>query len=381
MPGNNQSILHVTSGLGEGGVEAIIYSILSHDSNFNHVVISIGAPVNYVNRIQELGVKVYVCPIVGIKSFFDAAKLFFNTYGAIRPKVVQAWMYHANFFVAIMSIFLPKMKLIMAIHNGELSFSRMKLLTIVLAVFGSFLSRVTRCKVIFCSECSAAYHIKLGYPKTRVSVIPNGYDVNLFSPSKDLDIPESGKELLLAKPRDTVVFGMIARFDPIKDHDNLFEAVKVFSLVHPGRFKLRLIGSGMEDTNVSLLRMIDKYCVRDHLELIGSTSQPVVEIRRLDIHLLSSYSESFPNVVAEAMACGVPCISTNVGDVSLIIGDTGWLVPRCSPNSLANAMLESVQEMKNLQAWNSRRLNCVNRIRDRYSLNLMVERYTSKWNE
>ena len=71
-----------------------------------------------------------------------------------------------------------------------------------------------------------------------------------------------------------------------------------------------------------------------HIKLLGQTNNISQVMNGLDIHLLSSsYGEGFPNVVAEAMACGTPCIVTNVGDTAFVVGKTGWVVP---PNNLTS---------------------------------------------
>ena len=102
----------------------------------------------------------------------------------------------------------------------------------------------------------------------------------------------------------------------------------------------------------------------------------------LDIHILSSaYGEAFPNVLAEAMACGTPCVATDVGDATGILGDTGWLAPSGNPTALANAIEAALADWAHQEGWLDRQRRCRQRICDEYALEKMVERYREIWTE
>lgn len=100
----------------------------------------------------------------------------------------------------------------------------------------------------------------------------------------------------------------------------------------------------------------------------------------LDVHVLSSTTEGFPNVVAEAMACGTPCVTTNVGDAALIVGDTGWVVPSSNSEQLFEAITKALNEKQtNADAWNARQQAARQRIEENFSIETMVGKYHRVW--
>lgn len=121
------------------------------------------------------------------------------------------------------------------------------------------------------------------------------------------------------------LIGMVARFDPQKDHRTLIKSLS-FLKRSQKMFHCILVGSEMDVTNSDLLAWIKAEDVEENITLLGRRNDIPSVMNALDIHVLSSIGEAFPNVLAEAMACGTPCVTTDVGDAALIVGDTGWIV-------------------------------------------------------
>ncbi len=164
----------------------------------------------------------------------------------------------------------------------------------------------------------------MGYPSNKFTVIPNGFNLEQFAPSQtarqsvcqELDIPKS-----------TMIIGMVARFHPQKDYRTFLRAAqKLIEKVPSVQFVL--IGSQVDDNNQELSAWISEMGLGHHVQLLGIRKDIPRLMASFDVFTLSSaFGEGFPNVVGEAMACGVPCVVTDVGDSALLVGKTGIIVP------------------------------------------------------
>ena len=138
---------------------------------------------------------------------------------------------------------------------------------------------------------------------------------------------------------------------PQKDISNLIEA---FALLNRDNFDFHavLVGTDLDHSNQDLVGMLNKNGLKERVNLQGRRNDIVAVMNGIDLFVLSSKSEAFPNVLNEAMLCGTPCITTNVGDARVIVGDTGWVVTPKNPQVLANAILQAAKEKQsNNNAW------------------------------
>jgi glycosyltransferase involved in cell wall biosynthesis len=179
------------------------------------------------------------------------------------------------------------------------------------------------------------------------------------------------------------------RYNPIDLEENVAVGIKLplvgktgilFDLSSMGhKFVCLLVGTGMSSNNEILMKLVNKFSVQDAVKLIGPRFDIPKVMASLDVHILSSGAESFPNVLAEAMACGTPCITTDVGDAALIVGGTGWVVPHSDPSALAHAIQKVFKEMKDSSEWNVRKEACRMRITENYSIERMITSYSRIW--
>jgi glycosyltransferase involved in cell wall biosynthesis len=172
---------------------------------------------------------------------------------------------------------------------------------------------------------------------------------------------------------------MVARFDPQKDHANLLAALSL--LKERGvEYCCVFVGTGVDCANETLTQLISAAGLEKNVQLLGRRNDIPAVMNALDLHVLSSsFGEAFPNVLAEAMACGTPCVTTDVGDAALIIGETGWVVPPEDVGALANSIEKAIMLWQDQPGWQKRKRACRKRVEDEFSLSAMVSAYRGAW--
>jgi glycosyltransferase involved in cell wall biosynthesis len=171
-----------------------------------------------------------------------------------------------------------------------------------------------------------------GLPIDRIAVVPNGIDTEMMRPDA-----EAGRALRRqwGFSDDAFVIGCVARLDPMKDHANLLRAAASFVQQYPDA---RFVCIGDGPLRDELRRLSTSLGLADHVVWTGEFADAKRAYNAFDIATLSSaFGEGFPNVVGEAMACGIPVAATDVGDVRLIAGRLGEIVPPRTPDLLSLA--------------------------------------------
>jgi len=185
--------------------------------------------------------------------------------------------------------------------------------------------------IVVNSEAGRRQYERHGYSPRRWQLISNGFDLKVLRP--DPAARNAVRDALRVRA-DAPLIGLVARFDPLKDHGTFLRAAGVLartdSAVH-----FVLIGNGVVPGNALLDRLVRQEGLAGRLHMLGERRDIPWLTAALDISSLSSYAEGFPNVIGEAMACGVPCVVTDVGDCRVIVGETGVVVPPRDPHALA----------------------------------------------
>ena len=132
---------------------------------------------------------------------------------------------------------------------------------------------------------------------------------------------------------------------------------------------------GLNPTRVGFYNLLKKQGAKIKF---SNTRKENNEIRGNIFVQSSSYGEGFPNVVAEAMACGTPCVVTNVGDAAFIVGKTGWTVPPNNSLKLAKAIEQSLSEFRT-KNWNKRRHKARLNIKEKFEISKMISSYNKVW--
>lgn len=373
-------VVHIISGLGQGGAETVLHRLVAtpHQQAV-HTVVSLGDEGVFGPRLREAGVTVHalhmkrspLAPLVGVWRLYRLLR-------QIRPDVVQTWMYHADLLGGAVARLAGIRAVAWGIRNSGADLGHGSRSARALAWVCARVSRWLPGVIVACAEGAARRHRDWGYDADRMIVIPNGYDMQTWHPDPQARAAVR-QELGLAA--QTPVIGCVARWNPLKDHANLLNAFARCLTRHP-ELRCVLVGQGLDRSNAGLMALLQKLDIADRVILLGRRDDVPRILNALDIYVLSSRAEGFPNVVAEAMATGVPCVVTNVGDAARIVGDCGWVVAARDAVSLAGALDAAVSLLLSetgRERYVARSVRGRERVQRKFGLDAMRERYHTVW--
>ena len=359
-------ILHLITGLGFGGAETMLANVVCglDPARFQNKVISLTDAGVYGPSLAAAGVEVVPLRMTrGIPSW-RAWRQLRQCLHAEVPDVVQTWMYHADVLGLVATLDLKTTALVWNLRCTDMDFARYRRLT---AWIVRLLARTSMRPygVVVNSEAGRRHHISLGYLPRRWEVIPNGFDTTKFKPDSTAARRICSE---LGFPAETPLVGMVARVDPMKDHETFLRAATLLKDLDP-KPAFVMIGAGTE----ALAPHIAAHGLTGTVRVLGARSDVARFMPAFSLLALSSISEGFPNVLGEAMAAGVCCVATDTGDVRSIVGDTGWVVPPRDPAALADGMREALGLSPQSRA--VRGAAARQRIVDHYALETIIQKY------
>lgn len=368
-------ILHIISSLGDGGAEAILYRLCINDQKNCHIVVSMKDEGKYGPLLKDSGI-----PVISLYwgNYNLNIKSLINFYSIIKkhnPDIIQTWMYHASLIGGIIGKLGGCHKIFWGMHNAELVPNGTKIRTFILQKICRLSSYFLPNSIIYVSKRAMDTHHQIGFDKKKSIIIWNGIDPSLFSPSSQ-DRKKIISELRLNE-QDFIV-GVVSRYDPFKDYQNIFSAINELELAGLN-FTYLFVGSGNTNNNKELTTLIQQSCSSSQIILLGPRNDIPKIMNTIDLLVVSSKSESFGNVMIEAMSCGTPCVSTNVGAAIEIIGETGWIVISENSNQLANAISNAHTAWNNKAKWQERKICARNQILNNFSIDMMVKKYQIIW--
>jgi glycosyltransferase involved in cell wall biosynthesis len=333
-------IMHVVTGLGLGGAEVMLERLLqaSDPAALSHEVVSLTDLGVVGERIQRLGIRTHALGMTRAPSPAKVLRLA-RLIRRFDPDVVQTWMYHADLFGGIAARLAGGARIVWGIHNSTLDPVATRRTTHWIVGLCARLSRWLPDAIVSVSRAARELHVAAGYDPRKFTVIPNGFDLARFRPD-----PAQRREVrdALGLSEAEVVIGLVARTEPQKDHPNFVRAAAILAGRHP-EVRFLLCGTGATPDNRELLAAIEGARLLDRFILLGRREDAPRVMNALDVGTLSSaWGEAFPLAIGEAMACGVACVVTELGDCAHLVGDTGWTVPPRDPEALARAWEESV---------------------------------------
>lgn len=369
-------VTHVITGLGSGGgAENLLFRLLEHlgEGRNGHQVISLAhAYPSLVGHIEELGVPVRVLGMSRRPGPSDVLRLG----QALRDgptDVIQTWMLHSNVLGGLAARAVSRCPVVWGVHLSEFDHSSLGTKAAVVQRFERLCSWGIPSRIVACSNSSRRAMVEMGYRRTRIVTIANGFDVSHFRP--DPTTRHAIRRELGLSPETTVI-GNVARFHPIKDHATLLSAAaEVLEQLPNVRFVL--CGENAEPDNPELSALTAP--LGDRVLAVGQRDDMPRVLNAFDLAVSSSVSEALSLAIGEAMATGVPVVATRAGESEDLIGDTGAIVPVRNPKALAEAMVRLVNIEPEARSELGRRART--RISNHYSLQSMVEQYQALWAE
>lgn len=366
-------VVHLITGLRVGGAETMLLKLLTRFQEAGGpegAVINLSGVGPMAEPIGALGVPVTSIGMsAGFGAFFKLPGLR-SAINEARPDIVQTWMYHANLMGALALRGRHRPPLIWGLRQTGLDPHLSKRRTALVARAGARLSGGVPDRIVCVSETARDHHIAMGYDATKMVVIPNGFDLDVFRPD-----PEARRAVRaeIGVGEDTPVVGLVARVDPQKDHGTFLAAARTVAECVPQAVFV-LCGEGAEDSNADLADIIAAAGLGERVRLLGVRSDIPRLTVALDVAVSSSaFGEGFSNALGEALSCAVPVVATDVGEARVIAGEEGRVVPPGDPSALAAA----IADLLALDSSARRRLGQVGRQRmvQDYDLAGIADRY------
>lgn len=297
---------------------------------------------------------------------WDLAGFLLRTARAIRktrPAVIYSFLGGANIVASAVRWFAPQAKLVWSIRASNMDLQRYDWLHGVAYWIERRLSR-TADLIISNSHAGRDFAVEHGFPEGRIHIVPNGIDTDRVRPDADL---RQRQRAAWGLNEEHIAVGVLARLDPMKGHGAFLEAATLLAERRPD-MRFFVIGGGPEEDR--LKRHAARLGLGRTMHFTGPSNAPEAALNALDICCSpSEFGEGFSNSIAEAMACGVPCVVTDVGDSARIVGDTGEVVPPYDSQLLGEAILRLSARLAD-----GRKMRARERAADHFSVGAMVER-------
>lgn len=358
--------------MNSSGAELMLYKIcksLSKEANIS--VISLTSLGIVGSRLIDTGIPVHFLKLnKNIITFIPKLIYLFVLINKFKPHIVHTWMYHADLIGGIISKIAGVKTIIWCIRNSSSSKTSTKLTTRLVIWSCARLSYFIPKKIVCCAYSAINIHKQIGYSPNKFIYIPNGIETNKFFPSS-LNTTKLKNELSISCSKR--IIGIVGRYDPQKNHIGFIKCAYLLNKVF-NNLVFVYVGKYLDKNNTKIIKELNKYKLTESFYLLGERNDIPYIISSFDILVSPSiYGEAFPNVVAEAMSSGVPCLVTDVGDSSLIVGSSGITVPPYDNQALlialSNMLKLSREDYKKLS------INSRNRIINKFDIINVTKSY------
>ena len=338
-------ILHIIVCLNVGGAETMLKRLIESDpvAISNTIVVSLTSLGVIGESLRNQGVTIHTLDLS--PSALNMPIAMWQLVKLIRqyqPEIVQTWMYHADLLGGLSAYLAGYKNIIWGIHHTSLSFSGSSNTVFIMKICAA-LSRWIPRKIVCVAEAARQAHITAGYLASRMVVIPNGFDFSQFTATQE---QISALRLACHFSDSDIVIGCVGRFHADKGQDSFVKAAAIVAQQY-STVKFLLVGRDCDVNNAKLINWLNDAGLQERFVLLGERNDVPVCLAAMDVFCMPSRTEGFPNGLGEAMAMGLPCVATNVGDTAVLTGDTAILVPPQDEKTLAEELLKVITLTEN----------------------------------
>lgn len=366
-----KTMLYVITSLSVGGAQKALLNLACSDfsNDYRPCVVSLVEVDGIQQQFAQAGIPVYALGLNRLVKLPLSLLRLFAWVRGIKPQIIHGWMHHGNLFATLLWWFFGRRpRLLWGMHHTPEQATLERFQHALVIKVGRWLSRFPQ-QIVYVSRRSMQRHQELGYVTEYAQVIANGI------PSHQENCREEHYRQVrqeLGIPADALLIGSLTRAVPEKDIPNLFAAISL--LQQSGQaVHFLLAGEGMSVANPTIKALLETVPDQSKVHLLGVRTDASRLIAALDIATLSSQREAFPLFLAEAMAQGVPCVATDVGDIVECVADTGLVVASGDALALAQAWETILQQTPMQRQTLGERAQ--QRIAGRYSLDAVVDAY------
>lgn len=381
------NVVHIITGLKTGGAEAMLLKLVRaslQDGSVNQMVISLTSGGKHKALLEELGVTVME---LNLKQFWLLPIQIWRVIQLLRAHqthIVHAWMYHAMLFSSLVCFSLVKHrpKLLWNVRHSLHDINQEKAsLRIIIKALKYCMPLVS--SIIFNSRKSAVEHEAVWPCSTKAEFLPNGFEIEKWQTktcvASKLQQPQVTQPALTSITNidhaNSRVFGHVGRVHPMKNHKGLIIAFAQLAATQANAH-LVLIGKDTDKLDISELATD----IQSRIHRLGERDDVADILPQLDYFVLaSSWGEGFPNALGEAMACELPCATTDVGDSGFLLNNKTFIV---EPDN-SNALFLCLQRLVNLDAVEYQALGKANRERmvRHFSIAAIAQQYLNLYKQ
>ncbi len=328
-------IVHVIIDLNVGGAELMLNRLIKHTSgdNVEHIVISLTDTGTLGPEIINQGILVKCLNIKSPAQYVIGLWRLIKLFKELRPDIVHTWMYHSDLLGGIAAKIAGIKKIIWCVRSTDISKGGSKFTLLIRWVCAKISSLIPDV-IVYAANASKLVHEKCGYSEEKSLVIHNGFDLTYLDRKSFCNV-DLRTEFNI--PENEIIISSIGRFSPVKDHKSFISAALLIAENH-ANVRFLLIGRGLDVQNEFLMQLINDSPYADKFILVGERKDIPACLLASDIFCLHSVTEGFPNVLGEAMAMGIPSVTTDVGDAAILLGMPDYVVAPGHPRLLANSM-------------------------------------------